>query len=55
MGSFNIFHSLTFPFPLPPPVVPSDRLSNTILFSLSHYIHVRVCIYVSIYTFNLQV
>jgi hypothetical protein len=45
---FIIFHSLTFSFPLPPPVVPSDRLTNTFC-SLSHYIYVYV--YIRPYTY----
>jgi hypothetical protein len=35
---FNIFHSLPFSFPLPPPIFPSDRPTNTILFYLYVYI-----------------
>jgi hypothetical protein len=50
MGYFsNIF------FPSPSPIVPSDTL--TILFFLSHYMYVCVCVYICmiIYTLNLQV
>jgi hypothetical protein len=31
---FQYFSSVTFPFSLPPPIVPSDGLTNTILFWL---------------------
>jgi hypothetical protein len=40
MGYFNIFHSLVFFYLLLPPVVPSDRLTNTILLSLSQYMYI---------------
>jgi hypothetical protein len=32
MGCFNVFHYLTFSLLLPPPVIPSGRFTNTILF-----------------------
>jgi hypothetical protein len=61
---FQYFHSLIFSLPLPLPVLPSDRLTNTILFSLPLYI--CMCTYMhiydytydhiwSMYTFNLHV
>jgi hypothetical protein len=45
MGCFNIFHSLTFSFSLPPLIAPSDRLTNTISFCLWLYIYVHTYIY----------
>jgi hypothetical protein len=42
--SFNIFHSLTLSFPLLPPVVTSDRPTNTVLFTLSLCVCVCVCV-----------
>jgi hypothetical protein len=45
MGYFNIFHSLTFSLSLPLPIIPSNRLTNTISFSLSLYICVFIYIY----------
>jgi hypothetical protein len=44
MGCFSILHSLTFSFPLLPPIVPLDRLANTVLFSLSLYMYLYICL-----------
>lgn len=49
MGCLNTFHSLTFYLPLPRPVIPSERLTNTILFSLTVYMYVCVCVFLYTY------
>jgi hypothetical protein len=49
IGSINVFHSLTFCFPLTPPIVPWVRSTNIIV--LSHYLCVYVYIHMIIYVF----
>jgi hypothetical protein len=48
MSCFNIFHILTFSFPLQPYVFPSDRPTNTVLISLSLHIYVYMCVCIHI-------
>jgi hypothetical protein len=51
MDYLNIFHSLTFSLPLSPPVILSDRLTNTILFSLMIY----MCRFIYIHIYILHI
>jgi hypothetical protein len=55
MDCFHILYSLLFFCPLLPPVVSSDRPTNTILFYVSLHICTYMHVYVLIYAFNLQV